>query len=130
LESTKKEGEKQAEEGDETEQEEEYIDVDAPAGTLVLIHGSVLHKSERTTSAHSRIAYTFHFVEGTHRYDARNWLQPSAAAAPAPAATAHADDAAGAAVQGGAAVAAEESGPLGFTRLYDLVHVGMVPGRV
>jgi len=46
------------------------------AGTLVLIHGNLLHKSERNTSGKSRFIYTFHVIEGGNEYDERNWLQP------------------------------------------------------
>ncbi|KAF5348736.1 hypothetical protein D9758_006810 [Tetrapyrgos nigripes] len=48
-------------------------------GDLVLIHGSVLHKSERNTSQNTRFAYTFHMIESPPRatYDAKNWLQPT-----------------------------------------------------
>ncbi|KAF9268661.1 phytanoyl-CoA dioxygenase [Marasmius fiardii PR-910] len=48
-------------------------------GDLVLIHGSVLHKSERNTSNKTRFAYTFHMIESPPRalYDAKNWLQPA-----------------------------------------------------
>ncbi|GAB7349970.1 hypothetical protein MBLNU459_g0658t1 [Dothideomycetes sp. NU459] len=46
------------------------------AGTLVLIHGNLLHKSEKNTSLKGRMIYTFHVIEGQHSYDARNWLQP------------------------------------------------------
>ncbi len=47
------------------------------AGTLVLIHGSVMHKSEKNLSDKSRFIYTFHMIEGDARYDERNWLQPT-----------------------------------------------------
>jgi phytanoyl-CoA hydroxylase len=49
-------------------------------GDLVLIHGSVLHKSERNTSPHTRFAYTFHMIESAPYaiYDEKNWLQPTA----------------------------------------------------
>ncbi|KAG8828946.1 hypothetical protein FRC17_007291 [Serendipita sp. 399] len=49
------------------------------AGALVLIHGSVLHKSERNTSHLTRYAYTFHMIEGQPlaTYDDKNWLQPT-----------------------------------------------------
>lgn len=47
------------------------------AGTLVLIHGSVLHKSEKNTSLKTRYAYTFHMIEGDATYDHKNWLQPT-----------------------------------------------------
>lgn len=59
------------------EEEEEYIPTPAPAGTLLLLHGNLLHKSARNLSAHSRFIYTFHIIEGQHAYDERNWLQPT-----------------------------------------------------
>jgi phytanoyl-CoA hydroxylase len=34
------------------------------AGTLVLIHGNLLHKSEKNTSHKGRMIYTFHCIEG------------------------------------------------------------------
>ncbi|KAL1756279.1 phytanoyl-CoA dioxygenase, partial [Schizophyllum commune] len=55
------------------------------AGTTLLIHGAVLHKSPRNTGERTRFAYTFHMVENpwpgvnTHPrviYDEKNWLQP------------------------------------------------------
>lgn len=59
------------------EAEEEYTTGEVKAGTLVLIHGNLLHKSERNTSGKSRFIYTFHVIEGDNKYDERNWLQPS-----------------------------------------------------
>ncbi|KAL8818553.1 MAG: hypothetical protein Q9223_002835 [Gallowayella weberi] len=56
--------------------EEVYTMGDVKAGTLVLIHGNLLHKSEKNTSAKSRFIYTFHVIEGENEYDGRNWLQP------------------------------------------------------
>ncbi|KAA8647155.1 hypothetical protein EYZ11_009566 [Aspergillus tanneri] len=52
--------------------------LDIKAGSLVLIHGNVLHQSEKNTSDRSRFAYTFHVIEGADgwEYDERNWLQP------------------------------------------------------
>jgi phytanoyl-CoA hydroxylase len=58
------------------DKEEKYDMGEVKAGTLVLIHGNVLHKSEKNTSAKSRNIYTFHVIEGEERYDERNWLQP------------------------------------------------------
>ncbi|GAV28522.1 hypothetical protein PMKS-001993 [Pichia membranifaciens] len=46
-----------------------------PAGTLVLINGSLIHKSGKNLSDNSRNAYTFHAVDGTAAYDEYNWLQ-------------------------------------------------------
>ncbi|KII92362.1 hypothetical protein PLICRDRAFT_172463 [Plicaturopsis crispa FD-325 SS-3] len=50
-------------------------------GDLVLIHGSVLHKSERNTSPRTRFAYTFHMIDSPPHvvYDEKNWLQPTEA---------------------------------------------------
>lgn len=64
--------------GEEGEVEEDLEVLDIKAGSLVLIHGNVLHKSEKNTSPNSRFAYTFHVIEGADgwEYDRRNWLQP------------------------------------------------------
>ena len=56
--------------------EEEYELGEVKAGTLVLIHGNLLHKSERNLSGNSRFIYTFHVIEGELEYDEKNWLQP------------------------------------------------------
>ncbi|KAF2790481.1 phytanoyl-CoA dioxygenase [Melanomma pulvis-pyrius CBS 109.77] len=56
--------------------EEVYEMGEVKAGTLVLIHGNILHKSERNVSGKSRFIYTFHVIEGEEKYDERNWLQP------------------------------------------------------
>ena len=56
--------------------EEEYELGEVKAGTLVLIHGNLLHKSERNLSEKSRFIYTFHVIEGEAEYDTKNWLQP------------------------------------------------------
>lgn len=59
------------------EKEGEYILGEVKAGTLVLIHGNLLHKSEKNTSQKGRIIYTFHCIEGDDAiYDEKNWLQP------------------------------------------------------
>ncbi|KAI7821431.1 hypothetical protein BX661DRAFT_156550 [Kickxella alabastrina] len=53
----------------------ECIPIEVKAGTLVLIHGQVLHRSSHNHSNKSRWIYTFHIVDGTYDYDERNWLQ-------------------------------------------------------
>lgn len=58
------------------EQEEVYRLGPVKAGTLVLIHGNILHKSEKNLSDKSRFIYTFHMIEGQNEYDRYNWLQP------------------------------------------------------
>lgn len=55
--------------------EGEYKMVECPAGSLVLIHNSVLHKSEKNHLAKSRFAYAFHLIDGVDGYDELNWLQ-------------------------------------------------------
>lgn len=64
------------EEAREEERDEEYTLGEVRAGTLVLIHGNLLHKSEKNLSGKSRFIYTFHVIEGENEYDGRNWLQP------------------------------------------------------
>lgn len=63
-------------EADGKTQDEEYTMGEVKAGTLVLIHGNILHKSEKNVSGKSRFIYTFHVIDGQEKYDERNWLQP------------------------------------------------------
>lgn len=49
--------------------------VDCPAGSLVLINHSVLHRSNKNLSQNSRYAYAFHSIDGVAQYDRKNWLQ-------------------------------------------------------
>ena len=60
----------------EAKEDETYEIGEVKAGTLVLIHGNLLHKSERNLSGKSRFIYTFHLIEGENHYDEKNWLQP------------------------------------------------------
>ncbi|KAL4219479.1 Phytanoyl-CoA dioxygenase domain-containing protein 1 [Mactra antiquata] len=47
-------------------------------GTMVLIHGEVVHKSEKNLSSNSRHIYTFHvFDQKGVNYSKENWLQPT-----------------------------------------------------
>ncbi|CAO3634948.1 unnamed protein product [Cunninghamella echinulata] len=57
--------------------ESKYVRKEVKAGTLVLIHGSVVHKSAPNYSKHSRFIYTFHVIDGKCHYPDNNWLQPS-----------------------------------------------------
>ena len=50
------------------------------SGSVVLIHGKVMHKSEENKSDKSRHAFTFHMVETQgSQYSKENWLQPTEA---------------------------------------------------
>lgn len=53
----------------------EFKLVECPAGSLVLIHHSVLHRSNKNLSENSRYAYAFHTIDANCNYDKRNWLQ-------------------------------------------------------
>jgi len=65
------------ERNDKAEDQGEYELGEVKARSLVLIHGNLLHKSEKNMSSKGRIIYTFHVIEGCDAvYDERNWLQP------------------------------------------------------
>jgi phytanoyl-CoA hydroxylase len=49
--------------------------LEAPAGTLVVFHGLLPHRSGPNRSATSRCAYTLHVIDGAAEYAADNWLQ-------------------------------------------------------
>lgn len=55
-----------------------YIPLECSAGSLVLMHGNLLHLSHENKSDVSRHAYTFHVIEGESTYPSDNWLQRSA----------------------------------------------------
>lgn len=58
-------------------QKSNFTAVPVPKGTLVLIHGQVVHFSEVNKSQKSRHAYTFHVIEQKDtKYPEENWLQP------------------------------------------------------
>ncbi|KAF8004918.1 hypothetical protein HF325_000375 [Metschnikowia pulcherrima] len=54
---------------------DKYRLVECKAGSLILIHNSVLHKLEKNVLGKSRFAYAFHLIDGTAEYDELNWLQ-------------------------------------------------------
>jgi phytanoyl-CoA hydroxylase len=53
------------------------VPLEIPAGTLVLLHASLVHWSHANTSPASRHAYSIHLVEGGKgvQYPPDNWLQ-------------------------------------------------------
>lgn len=53
------------------------VPLEAEAGTLVVLNGTLPHWSAPNKSPSSRHAYTLHAVEGTAEYPADNWLQRS-----------------------------------------------------
>ena len=52
-----------------------WVPLEVPAGTLVVLHGSLPHKSEANRSGKSRQAYALHVIDGMCDYAADNWLQ-------------------------------------------------------
>lgn len=56
--------------------DEDFTPVPVKKGSLVLIHGFSVHKSELNKSNKSRHAYTFHVMETDNvNYSKDNWLQ-------------------------------------------------------
>lgn len=53
----------------------ELVPLEAPAGTLVALHGLLPHWSGPNRSAVSRHAYSVHCIERSAAYPADNWLQ-------------------------------------------------------
>ncbi len=53
----------------------DFIPLEVPVGTLVVLHGRLPHASGVNRSDRSRLAYTLHLIDGTADYPADNWLQ-------------------------------------------------------
>jgi len=51
------------------------VPLEAPAGTCIVLHGLLVHRSGANRSPRSRQAYSIHLIEGTAHYRADNWLQ-------------------------------------------------------
>ena len=59
-------------------EDKDFVAVPVKKGSLVLINGCAVHKSETNTSNRSRHIYTFHiFDAGVSKWSEKNWLQPS-----------------------------------------------------
>lgn len=60
--------------------DEEFVCAPVHKGSLVLIHGEVVHKSPPNLSNRSRVIYTFHLYDaGTSKWSTDNWQQPTEA---------------------------------------------------
>ena len=53
---------------------EGFVPLEVPAGSVVLIHGRVLHYSHPNRSERSRHVFTFHAVDGHAHWLADNWM--------------------------------------------------------
>jgi phytanoyl-CoA hydroxylase len=51
------------------------VPLEAPQGTLILLHGLLPHRSDANTSPRSRHAYAVHAINGSLPYPADNWLR-------------------------------------------------------
>jgi phytanoyl-CoA hydroxylase len=51
------------------------VALEAPRGSVILLHGLLPHASTANRSPRSRHAYTLHVIDGTTRYPADNWLR-------------------------------------------------------
>jgi len=51
------------------------VPLEAPQGTLIVLHGLLPHLSGPNRSEHSRHAYALHVIDGRARYGPDNWLQ-------------------------------------------------------
>jgi phytanoyl-CoA hydroxylase len=51
------------------------VPLEAPQGTLIVLHGLLPHLSGPNRSARSRHAYALHVIDAAARYSADNWLQ-------------------------------------------------------
>jgi len=54
---------------------EGYVPLEAPKGTLVLLHGLLPHWSAANRSDKSRVAYSVHVIDGAAHYPDDNWLR-------------------------------------------------------
>ena len=55
-------------------QEDQFVPVECKAGSAVLIHGKVIHRSGSNFSAKSRNIYTFHIYESENaKFSEENW---------------------------------------------------------
>lgn len=56
--------------------QDQFVACPVKKGSLVLIHGLVVHQSDWNRSNKSRFAYTFHVMESENvKYSPENWLQ-------------------------------------------------------
>jgi len=55
--------------------ESKAVPLEVPAGTLVVLHGSLPHYSAPNLSQKSRYAYTLHAISASAAYPESNWLQ-------------------------------------------------------
>jgi phytanoyl-CoA hydroxylase len=53
----------------------DLVPIEAPAGTLVVLHGLLPHWSDVNRSSRSRHAFSLHCISAAAEYPSWNWLQ-------------------------------------------------------
>jgi len=59
---------------DEHYDDAEFVPIECDAGSLVILHGSVIHRSSQNRSDRSRHAYSIHVVDGAAKWSTDNWI--------------------------------------------------------
>ena len=54
---------------------DEAVPLEAPKGSLVMLHGRLPHRSSANSSDKSRYAYTLHTIDASANYPSDNWLR-------------------------------------------------------
>ncbi len=54
---------------------DEAVPLEAPKGSLVMLHGRLPHRSSANSSDQSRYAYTLHTIDASANYPSDNWLR-------------------------------------------------------
>jgi len=57
------------------EEQKKFVPLEVKKGTLVVLHGELVHLSYENRSSISRHAFTLHAVSGNAKYEEDNWLQ-------------------------------------------------------
>lgn len=52
-----------------------FVPLEAEMGTVIMLHGNLVHRSFSNLSNESRHAFTLHLVDGRCQYSEQNWLQ-------------------------------------------------------
>ena len=55
--------------------EEEFVPLETKAGSLVVIHGSIVHMSKMNSGNRDRNVYTWHMVNKNAEWSKENWIQ-------------------------------------------------------
>lgn len=53
---------------------EKFVPLETKAGSLVVIHGSLVHMSEKNTGNRDRNVYTWHMVDKNAVWSKDNWI--------------------------------------------------------